>query len=727
MTPRQGSLLSNWVLVGLALALAVAVVVTSRAVTSGERQSRARHLLTAFRSDDVSRVTFEQGGQRWVIDKGTGDGTPRWSFVEPLQGEAEEATLDQLLRAAQFATWLRRLDGSDVDRKGFGLEPPSAVLGIEMGTLRYRLELGGPAPAPPGAHYAAVSGEGVVDEGVYVVSQSTAEDLNPDPEDFRIRQLIPYAGSELERLEVTLGDSRFALVRQGRSGFRFDEYLGGVRLGRISTDQMLLAFSRTRAQRFLPLEQGEQLQVASGALLTLRLQPANSKRPPAVVTLGAECPEVPSQIVAVRSEPRPAAACIEDPRLHSIFEHPEWLADRSLLDASVDEVERLTIAAGDARLTLARVGDGFELREPKSGKVDADVAEQRMKELLGVRGVLLDSRKLDEMGLDPPWARVTLERATSDPDGDRQVIELSRANADGEVFARRLDDGAVLQLGRSVLRLFEPDDSLLRGRQLLELQAKDVRRVSVEHDGRRWVLQQPARGEFAFAEPAEFEVDAGLAVAWVDAVRQLEVERWVAAQDDGSFGLQEPRLRFVVEAAGGERLEVVVGGKASGGYYARREAEPGVFVLSSLVVRTLERLIIDRSGFHFDPDLMQSLSLRHGETSLELVRLGSEVVQQGGSIELAPSQVTALLDALGSLHAQAAMAFDAGARRYDFSDPVLDVRFTSRIGGESHETHYQIGAGDYHDDMAVFSARLVGNPVVYAIPRRLVSDVLGVL
>jgi hypothetical protein len=268
---------------------------------------------------------------------------------------------------------------------------------------------------------------------------------------------------------------------------------------------------------------------------------------------------------------------------------------------------------------------------------------------------------------------------------------------------------------------------LLQSRQLLDLQAKEIARISVIRDAMPWVLVQPTPGDFELLSPERFSADTSIAVAWVDAVRQLQAERWVAIDDDGSFGLEKPSMQFSVTDHDGKELVIVVGGKASGGNFARRQDSAGVFVLDGSVVRTLSTLIIDRSGFNFDPDLAQTISIRHGESHVELVRLGNELVQQGGNLELSPTQLTALLDALGLVRPEAAVAFDAAADRYDFSRPLLDVSYSLQIGGEPVDGHHQVGAGDYHDDVVVYSARLVGKRVVYVIPQQLIRDVVAVL
>jgi hypothetical protein len=747
VSPERRSQWLNGALVVAAIAITAVVVVTSSSVSTGERQARARHLLASFRQEDVTQLSIDKDGQRWVVVKSktqtdahadsasdsTGPDNPRleqparWQFVEPMQGDAEEATIDQLLRVVQFATWLRPLKDADVDREAFGLETPRAVISVEMGDVQYRLRLGAPAVSPAGAHYVEVSGEGAPNKGVYVVAESTAGDLDPDPEDLRIRQLIPYAGSALRAIGASIGQERVKLVRVNRDSFRFEQRFERARIGRDALDRILLGFSRTQAERFLPIERATQLQLALGdGLLRLELEPRGDA-PPARITLGGACPEVDSLVLAVRHAPRPSAACITKTQLTELFASPEWLVDRELFHLRVDEAERVTVTQGERRMELVRTGDAFEMRHPTPGKVDRAPAEERIELMLAIRGDLVTAPDPLQLGLGESDHRVVFVAATSDLEGAEETVEVGRPMPDGTLHARRLADGVVLRLGPAATRAFEADGLLLRSRQLLDLSAAQVRTVEVDHAGTRWRLEQPSQGRFELSEPQGVAPDTSLAVAWVDAVRQLAAQRWVAETDDGGFGLTSPGLTFRVAGEDGSVARVRVGAKTSQGFFAAVDSQPGVFVLPRNVVETLTTFVLDRSGFDLDPDTVSDLAIESGGSRIELARVGRELVQKSGGVRFDPNQIQELVDALGLVRPEAAIGFDPEGERYGFDHPVLDVSFTFTVGAERHRRHWQVGSADSHRSMSVHMARLVGERAVFVIPRRLITRVLDLL
>ena len=163
MTPRR---LRRWVNMGLVLAAVASVgaaVVTRRTWSSSERLARSNHLVVGYRSDEIRRITLLSGGAKLVLARGDGErrGAPgddgvalgpgaddvglehaRWQFVAPYQGEADEAAVDALLRAIEFAPFLRKVDDSTLDRRAAGFDSPEQTIELEMGQVRTRLHVG---------------------------------------------------------------------------------------------------------------------------------------------------------------------------------------------------------------------------------------------------------------------------------------------------------------------------------------------------------------------------------------------------------------------------------------------------------------------------------------------------------------------------------------------------------------------------------------------------------
>jgi Domain of unknown function (DUF4340) len=750
LTHRRRQLVTNVFWVVLALVATTLVALTSKTPTSAEQLARSHHLLSVFRPEDVSRVTLEKAGQRYVMGRTAAAGQApeaepraRWQWLEPFQGDAEETAVDQLLRSVEFATWLRQLPDADVDRAALGLDSPSCVVSVDMGEVRWRVRVANAVPGGNGARYVEVTGEGTPNKGVFVVSESTAKDLDPNPEDLRIRQLIPYSGAALQRISALRGEQRVELVRSGRQEFRFEGAWAGARVGREALDRVLLAFARTDMQHFVPDDQAQATQAAAQSqVLQLRLVPREATAATAVVFIGGDCPMDSKLVLARRSEPRPTAGCIAKTDLASAFDAPQALVDRALFQTRLDETERVTIVAGERRLELVRAGDAFEMRSPAQGAVEKDAGEQRVSQIVSARGVVEPvgdvTTGLERFGLAPPAATVTIEEASAEPDGERESIELGTpvtmngTDARVSYYARRASDGLVLRIGAGTREAFSVDALLLRARQLWELTSAEVREVKVEVAGRRSRLTQVAAGGFALevtdgttAAPVQYAADASLAVEWLEAVRQLRAVRWVSEIDDGRFGFDRPRLSFWVTDSAVSR-QVIVGAVAPQGYFAKLANADGVFVLARNVVATLETLILDRSVFMLDPERLGELTVRHSGREFTWHRLGRELEQEPGDLELPPAAVEALVEALSLVRPEAAITLDGPRAAHGLAEPLLEVRFSSEDVAVPVR-RWSVGARGIHQNQAVYYARLQGQSAVYVIAAPLIDAIVNQL
>lgn len=748
MKSSQRVLLTNWTLLALASLLLVAVVATSGLLSSGERQARARHLMVAFRLDEVRELTLRSNEQRLVVrrraadeaggeaasgaadDRGGLRSGARWLLVEPLEVEAEEGRVDQLLRDLRFATWERQIPAEAVDERAFGLLQPDAVIEVQMGQVRYVLQLGGPAPAPAGTKYLRVSGERVPNAGVYVVSKSTAEALTVGLSELRVRQVVPYGRSAMVRVKLTQGAQTVIFERQAATAggaepgewFRFVGRFGGARVNAEVIDRVFWSLARSEARHFLEPAQAEAAQ-SGQQLLTLAIETRDAAT--FELRYGGVCPQDDTLGVVTRHGGEPMSACVAAVELGELLRRPEMLIDRRLFSLRVDEVEQLQVVQGNKQMELLRREDGFVLREPLEGEVERDLGQQRLETILAARGQWLEQVPAP-LSPDSLAHSVTLTSSGAAADAVReQRVSLSAPEADGSCFAYRHQDGAWLKLAPVTVRAMQPDALLIRSRQLVELQDREVKRVEVRSSSWRQVLEQPQRGEFHLLSPPDYPVDAGLAVELVDELARLTLERWVSAQRLPQFGLSEPRLEVTLDSDAGRVLTLRVGAAATeGGFYASRDGDPAVFTLRAATVERLETLLISRSLLMVDASELVALQLRTPSRRLELSRLGVDLVQVGGAEQLPAPRIEELLDALGMIRPEAAIAFDANAQKYGFERPVLEVTAQQRA---KPPLEWWVGARDLYRDMSVYYVRLKDKPAVFVVPRQHLSAILEAL
>lgn len=762
----------NWGLIISALGGVGAVIATQSEWTSAERAARASHLVVGFREAEIERIRISTSGQVLELVRGEDEGAgvvahpegdehnSRWVFVEPYQGEAEEATVDALLHTLQYAPFIRKVSGEAFDRRAAGLDPPKQTLELFMGSARTRVHLGGAALAPANAHYVEIGGEGTANKGIYVVSDTTAEALLVNVDEFRVRQMVPYGASGLKAVTLTDGKGRRVVLRAGAAGdWRLDVDQRGVRVEEAAVRRLFAALARSRVERFVA--EGASEGPLSDEQIQVTLEPKAEGEPTLSFRFGGECPAEPTLRLALRMSDPPLAGCTVPLHLDTFLEQLPEMVERRLFGFPADMVERLTLQAGERTLEIARRDEAWAMFEPRSGLVERDVGEAFVEGILAVRGELTSKPP----GEFVPFARVTIVKPHLEGETAPELVELYSSTlatvpqpgvmASG-LLARRVADDAWLELPVRERRLFQPNALLLRSTQLVNAEATQVSRVRIQTP--EWTQAFEYRGHDVgckLSEPAGYTADSALCLDHIDELRLLRARSWVAEADDGTFGLATPTLRatFSVgspkgqspEASTSELILTVGHRTADDAYYAQLSSDPAVFTLRRGMVDVLTGLVVDRAPFILDAADIQSLVIARGtgasQTSLTMRRLGGDLVQvgqdgvAGANRALDEGQQTELLDALSLLRPEAAVTLlDSGRvssapRTYGFDVPLLEVKVRTRTEAGNRDYHWVVGRADVHRNVSVHYALPItsGRSAVFALPRQGIQRILDAL
>jgi hypothetical protein len=697
----------------VALASVAVVLLTRDAPTTAEKDARASQLLTAYREEDVERIELRQGAKTAVVERGA-DGAS-WSLGGSAPELADAAAVERLLDGLGFATPVRKLGAAEP--APLGLTDPRATLVLSMRGRTTRLSLGKSAPAPSGASYVGVSGDGITPFSA-VVSRQVAALLETTADDLRDRNLVRLGASELMELGVERADASFRLVRAKGSSFHLD---GAGRARRDAVEPLFTALGELRAEPLLDVAVAERTRKSSPRTL-IRLTPRDAKATKLVLELGGACPSGQGTLVIVRGTPA-RAGCMRDEVARAFDVGREALLDDTAFWARPDEVEALSIARADRRLVLARSGTAFLLREPTSAPVDLDAGNARLSTVVRATGELMTNPDLEKLGLSPPRDRVVLTVLGRDDKATEETLELGRTEADGTLVGRRVEDGAVLRFSREAARAFLVDSTLLRPRRLFDFALSALLELETSHPELQ-VLRRVPTG-FELVTPPGFQADGALATEAVLALGSLTAVRWVADADDGSFGLSVPRLtaraRFDADGGVSERT-LLVGGAAPGGYYARFGDDQGVFLLERAVVERLETLFVDRSAPMADPETLARVGLTRGGKTLLLERRGG-ALHAVGAASVDTSVLTPALEALAALRAEAAVHTGKARPSEGLAAPALEVT-VEPSPGLGAARRLRLGAQEVYRGLPVRCARVEGIDATFVIAESKVRPLL---
>lgn len=801
MTPKVVRRWVNWALVVAATVSVVAVLVTRNTWTSAERMVRSNHLVVGYRAAEIQRITLLVGGRKLVLARGRdaaqaddpldpfrdddessdAQERPRWEFVEPYQGEAEEAAVDSLLRAIEFAPFLRKVDDATFSRRAAGLDAPQQTIELEMGSVRTRIHVGAVAPTPPNARYVEIGGEGTANKGVYVVSEATVKELLVSPDAFRVRQVVPYGAASLAEVRLRGDGKEVVMTASDHGDWRLVTAGKPVRLDRAAVQRLFAALSRSRAEQFV--SDVASFDVEAPARVEATFAPKAKDKSPLTVRFGGACPTDSSLSLAVVEATPPLGACTVPLHLDTFLTRLPELLDRHLFDRHTDAVEELRVKAGERALELARRQEGWAMRLPEPGVVERDVGDAYVASILDVQGELTEK---PEIALTPV-ATLSVHESRADEQQRAESVDVFAAtSAEPRLWAHRHADDAWLALSPKHKSLFVPNVLLLKATQLFSLEANQLASVRIETSN--WTQSfhyTRGPGGCSLEAPSGYHADSALCLDIIDELRVLRAKRWVAEADDGSFGLQQPGVRVTftlggnsgaatsgaeatagdrghahhgdephdhepppeqsgrplagapADVATGERTLWVGGRSPDGAYFARLSTDPAVFTLRPSVVEALSTLVVDRAPFLFDPQTVESLLVRSSAGEVKLRRLGDELI--GGDV----ADPLALVDALSMVRPEAAVTLlrtgssAAAPESYGFTRPLLDITVKRRVDdgtalpGDApvREFRWVVGRGDVYRGIGIYYAMPVtsGPSAVFALPREVVQRLLDAL
>ncbi len=717
----------------LAVAAGVGVLVMDRdRVTTGEAESRKKNLFEAYRPDDLAELTITVDGKTARLFRGGLDDAGQRAWQVEIDGQrhaADERAADQLVSALEMGTAERWVAKDAVDQRAFGLDPGRIAVTIVMGRLTLKLRVGGPAPSPEGSHYAEVEGRGVA-----VITRELAAALETDPASLRSRALVPYAEGDVTSLQIveqggaTRSFTRVDAAGTGHgAGFLLDGPApqGKARVAAAAMEKIWGTLGALDADAYLDQGAGEK---ALARRVTVRLSPRDAARGPASLELGGPCPGHPDDVVAVRTQPDRAAACVAAGLVDDLLVPVDTLVDHHLVGASADQVTEVKITSADRTVELARSGPQWHLRAPEDRSVDADAGRAFLEALLAVEGDGFAPRDL--AGAPRTTVRVVSLIPTASVDGgDAERVETLELFPEqgGLVPVRRSEDGAVLFVPRDRAEALLPDVAALRSRKLFDEALGSVHALRVEAGGRVQRFVRDENGNFALQEPRGegLVADSVLASEVASALSSLSVDRWIGP-NTGSYGLEKPRLtieaQLDADSDGGapRSLRVALGSPAGAGSFARAGDDGAVFIAPRTLEEAADRWLLDRTTTAIAPETITRATLT-SEAGKHLVieRIGDALTIAGLPRDAAASARAATIrDALAELTAEGAVSIGPAEKAQGFDKPRLDV-LVERAGVGTRDkvppVRLRFGAEDTFQGGRVVYVRREGVAATWAV------------
>lgn len=550
---------------GIVLLVAAHIFVSMRGMGS---LIAGRTTLLDPAAKSAERIEVERrGGQVVTLVK---DGV--WRVAEPYSAEADERGIQRMLDAlvvspTQAAFGDQELASFGRERGDYGLDEPEVKITLSSGDRKWSVGLGKLTAAKDGV-YASVSDE----TAIYVADAGLLALAEAGGNAFRMKAICPGGVDSVDSFDLKRGKGQFLRFVKDGEGWRkasLDGADAGDAASSVRIRELLSAIGAAQAQAFFwpvgasnepasataPLLASYGLDSESAVTVTLHSRGGADRQ----VAFGKEASD--GLVYALVQN---SGAVVSVPGALKDLAGGADFTDSRLFPFDVAQISRVSIADGAVNYLLAKDAATGEWRldAPVAAPADKAAAESFVTHL------------------------ASLKFSDRDPEG--LVVSLT-TNAPPVAVSR-----AAALAGHSLVDL--------RSRRILKVAPADVKRIEstsadaekpavvvFDKDLRAWVVEASGRP----GVPAAPAIDAALA-----ALNPLEAEKVVTLKasvaDLRRYGLEKPQTTIAVdsEGAGSLRRNILIGGRAQGGYFATVGSSDAVFIISNSVARRLMASIV---------------------------------------------------------------------------------------------------------------------------------------
>lgn len=551
-------------------------------VTSKELEQRKGRVLQTFVRDRVQRLEIEARGKTVLLERKPEEsaGFASWRMLKPVEGDADEAAVDQVLGELEWLSPRRTFEEpSAEDEKAFGLDKPRYKLWFTVAGKRYALAVGS-----DDAHGQGVYVRTENTKRAFVVPKTLTEALDHGPGRYRSKEFLGnIVLAWVRSVELESEGEKLRLTREGDkwlyAGKPPDSFADSV-----SIDRLLTSLDDLRAVRFLDEEPA--LAEAKAALS----QPVASVRVRVVpdaqredqtpkffdLRIGGACPGHVDELLAQAGE-KGDVVCAKQADLAPFTPDHESLRQRKLTGYEPSRVEGFELAAGPRKLSLKRDGENWIA----VGGVNPDrsAVESWLRDVFA-----LQATAFSEL-VEP--AHETARLVLTLTGGKKDAFVAFGLTPDNKLRVRRGEEPAVVLFPSALADLLEPSATRFQSLEpwatrkpseviAVEAKAESFARALALGEG-GWGVQGkalPASDEFRTRE-------------LVKLLLKTYALAFVTEQARPEHGLVSPQgaVTFTLQAADKKQvsLRLEVGAETPRGRYARFdggavfEVEPRVF------------------------------------------------------------------------------------------------------------------------------------------------------
>ncbi|MEE9295206.1 MAG: DUF4340 domain-containing protein [Phycisphaerae bacterium] len=456
-------------------------------------------------------------------------------------------------------------------------------------------------------------------EAVATISKTIADKFLPETDKWRNMDVVPTPVTNAEKVRIQIRDARSAvLVKNERKEWVFEDT--GARGEKVAIDDLLKTIDDLKALNFVD---GADPTEARFGLVDPRAQivlilPGRDQ--PEKITVGNPTDDVAKRVYYVRRGESSSIAKVRADDVAVLERSPNDYLNREIVTMASSDLERIEITRPNAvtgeteLIELVQTDGKWRLAKPVDAAADTAAALKLVTTIANLRAeqVVDQSGPESAYGLDQPTVKLTVTYKgpaviTADQDAAEpqppasQSVELSMAEKDGKVYAKRADAPAIYRIRR---RDFEPTQAEFHDKSVLTFEQSQVVSVSVTSGETTHRFEKRDEGWVYAAEP-DLPIDPKKVTDLLLQINDLRLKRYVAyaVESLADYGLDKPAKTVKVGFEGQEAMALFVSERSCPGdsgrsVYAVIEGTADIFLLTP---DTVSRLAVSLGDFEKAP------------------------------------------------------------------------------------------------------------------------------
>ena len=559
------------VLVVLAAGLGGFLVYDSYYLTPNrEKTTSAKGRLWTIEPKDVETLTIKRKDDTVKL-KRTGDG---WEMLEPVKTRGNAGAVNETVTGLATARVDREVDANPAKLSDFGLEPPEAVVTMEVKGQAAPLTLTVGGKNPTGVWVYAREGS---KPAVVVIGDSVSRDVLRPVADFRDRALFPFDRRNVTAVELDLDGSKMTLEAEEGGKWRI------ANPGPYPGDADMITEMLDKPSR-LTVWLGKDKDRTSKTLLLGKVDAAKKG-------------------VYVQRQGEPEVLLAPSETWDRLPKTVATARDKVILRYAYDKVERVEIDSPSGTVKLARDGINWNITAPEALKADAGVVNGLLWRIRDLRasGFLDESPGGVARYLSKPEVTVKIwEQGAKEP--KTLLLGMSKGIKAGEMAAAASPgpQGPVVMVEPKDVHDLSKSAMDLRDKSLIaSFDMKEVKRVRVTVGGKPLLLERRGDDDWRVVEPSKGPAKEIKVTGLLLTLRNLKWKEIAEAggADAARFGLAKPEAEIAVLKGDGSEMASLAIGRTNGKLvYVRAKSSPAIYAVDAASVEDIRKAPADIPG-----------------------------------------------------------------------------------------------------------------------------------